>query len=226
MRKLLLLLLCAGVAGAAPKPNIIFIMVDDMGRDWVSCYGAKHATPNIDRLAKEGVRYQTAWCTPICTPTRVTLLTGQYPCHHGWVQHYDVPRWGGAGLRADRFTTFARLLRDVGYATAIGGKWQINHLGKEPDALKKHGFDEHCVWPGVEEGKPETKERFWNGLLATNGKRSKVPYGPDTINDFLIDYIKRHKDDPFLVYYPMLLTHGPHTTTPMNKARATEGKPA
>ena len=108
----------------------------------------------------------------------------------------------------------------------IGGKWQINHLGKEPDALKKHGFDEHCVWPGVEEGKPETQERFWNGLLVTNGKRSKVPYGPDTINDFLIDYIKRHKDDPFLIYYPMLLTHGPHTTTPMNKANAPDGKPA
>jgi arylsulfatase A-like enzyme len=226
MKKLLLLLLFAGIAGAAQKPNIIFIMVDDMGRDWVSCYGAKHQTPNIDRLAKEGVRYQTAWCTPICTPTRVTLLTGQYPCHHGWVQHYDVPRWGGAGLRADRFTTFARLLREGGYATVIGGKWQINHLGKEPDALKKHGFDEHCVWPGVEEGKPETQERFWNGLLVTNGKRSKVPYGPDTINDFLIDYIKRHKDDPFLIYYPMLLTHGPHTTTPMNKANAQQGKPA
>ena len=226
MKKLILLLLIAGSADAAQKPNIIFIMVDDMGRDWVSCYGAKHQTPNIDRLAKEGVRYQTAWCTPICTPTRVTLLTGQYPCHHGWVQHYDVPRWGGAGLRADRFTTFARLLREAGYSTVIGGKWQINHLGKEPDALKKHGFDEHCVWPGVEEGKPETQERFWNGLLVTNGKRSKVPYGPDTINDFLIDYIKRHKDDPFLIYYPMLLTHGPHTFTPLNKVNAPEGKPA
>ncbi|MCP4847133.1 MAG: sulfatase-like hydrolase/transferase [Verrucomicrobiaceae bacterium] len=226
MKKLLLLLLFAGVASAAQKPNIIFIMVDDMGRDWVSCYGAEHQTPNIDRLAREGVLYQTAWCTPICTPTRVTLLTGQYPCHHGWVQHYDVPRWGGAGLRADRFTTFARLLREAGYATAIGGKWQVNHLGREPDALKKHGFDEHCVWPGAEEGKPETGERFWNGLLITNGKRSKASYGPDTINDFLIDFVKRHKEDPFIVYYPMLLTHGPHTTTPMNKANPPEGKPA
>jgi len=226
MKSLFLLLFLACAAGAAQKPNVILVMVDDMGRDWVSCYGAKHQTPNIDRLAKEGVRYQTAWCTPICTPTRVTLLTGQYPFRHGWVQHYDVPRWGGAGLRADRFITFARLLREGGYATVIGGKWQINHLGKDPDALKQHGFDEHCVWPGVEEGKPETQERFWNGLLVTNGKRSKVPYGPDTINDFLIDYIKRHKNDPFLIYYPMLLTHGPHTTTPMNKANAPQGKPA
>ncbi|MED5586411.1 MAG: sulfatase-like hydrolase/transferase [Verrucomicrobiota bacterium] len=225
MKKILLFLWLAGIASATQKPNIIFIMVDDMGRDWVSCYGAGHQTPNIDRLANQGVRYQTAWCTPICTPTRVTLLTGQYPCHHGWVQHYDVPRWGGAGLRADRFTTFARTLRDSGYATAIGGKWQINHLGKEPDALKKHGFDEHCIWPGVEEGQPETQERFWNGLLATNGKRTKVPYGPDTINEFLIDFIKRHKESPFLIYYPMLLTHGPHTTTPMNQDDPPEGKP-
>lgn len=226
MKKLLLLLLLTGMIGATQKPNIIFIMVDDMGRDWVSCYGAEHQTPNIDQLANQGVLYQTAWCNPFCTPTRVTLLTGQYPFHHGWVQHYDVPRWGGAGFRADRFITFARLLRESGYATAIGGKWQINHLGQDPEILKKHGFDEHCVWPGVEEGKPETVERFWNGLLLTNGKRSKVPYGPDAINDFLIDYIKRHKGDPFLIYYPMLLTHGPHTTTPMNKAKAPEGKPA
>lgn len=225
MRKALLFLWLAGIASATQKPNIIFIMVDDMGRDWVSCYGADHQTPNIDRLASQGVRYETAWCTPICTPTRVTLLTGQYPFHHGWVQHYDVPRWGGSGLRADRFTTFARPLRDSGYATAIGGKWQINHLRKEPDVLKKHGFDEHCVWPGVEEGHPETQERFWNGLLATNGKRNKVPYAPDTINEFLIDFIKRHKESPFLIYYPMLLTHGPHTTTPMNQDNPPKGKP-
>ena len=226
MKKLILLLLLAGTADAAQKPNIIFIMVDDMGRDWVSCYGAAHQTPNVDRLARQGVRYETAWCTPICTPTRVTLLTGQYPFRHGWVQHYDVPRWGGAGLRPDRFTTFARVLRDAGYATAIGGKWQINHLGKQPDILKQHGFDEHCVWPGVEAGRPETTERFWDGFLVTNGKRANVPYGPDAINRFLVDFMKRHKDRPFLLYYPMLLTHGPHTTTPMNREKAPEGKPA
>ncbi len=226
MKKLILLLLLAGTADAAQKPNIIFIMVDDMGRDWVSCYGAVHQTPNVDRLARQGVRYETAWCTPICTPTRVTLLTGQYPFRHGWVQHYDVPRWGGAGLRPDRFTTFARVLRDAGYATAIGGKWQINHLGEQPGILKQHGFDEHCVWPGVEAGRPETTERFWDGFLVTNGKRGKVPYGPDAINRFLVDFMKRHKDRPFLLYYPMLLTHGPHTTTPMNREKAPEGKPA
>jgi arylsulfatase A-like enzyme len=217
-----LLLLLAGMfvgslAASERPPNIVFIMVDDMGRDWVSCYGADHQTPNIDRLAKQGVRYETAWSTPSCTPTRVTLLTGQYPCNHGWIRHYDVPRWGGEGLSPTRFTTFARLLRDRGYATAIGGKWQINHLGRQPDILSRHGFDEHCVWTGAEDGNPKTNERYWNGFLQTNGERKAVPHGPDAINDFLIGFLLRNREKPFLIYYPMLLTHGPHSTTPLNR---------
>lgn len=215
-----------GFAADKNPPNIVLIMVDDMGRDWISCYGGAQQTPHIDQLASQGIRYETAWSMPICTPTRVTLLTGQYPCHHGWTKHYDVPRLGGEGLSPKRFTTFARALRDKGYATAIGGKWQINHLGKQTDALAKHGFDEHCVWPGVEEGQIETEERFWNGLIQTNGKREIVEYGPDTINDFAIDFISRKRDKPFLLYYPMLLTHGPHTTTPLNRDDNPEGKPA
>ena len=132
------LLICFGLATAVhaiERPNIIFIMVDDMGRDWVSCYGASHPTPNIDRLATQGVRYETAWCTPICTPTRVTLLTGLYPCHHGWVQHYDVPRWGGAGLRPDRFTTFARLYvgKDIPLRLVVNGRSII--LERKPVSL-------------------------------------------------------------------------------------------
>ena len=213
---LIALLVTTAAAAAEERPNIIFIMVDDLGRDWVSCYGAKHQTPNIDRLTEQGVRYDTAWCTPICTPTRVTLLTGQYPFRHGWTQHYDVPRWGGDGLSWEKFTTFARVLRDAGYSTAIGGKWQINDLREQPEAIRHHGFDEHCVWTGAEAGHPETEERFWNGHIMTNGQRSTVNYGPDTINAFIIDFVKRQKRKPFLVYYPMLLTHGPHTSTPLN----------
>ena len=222
-----LLFLCgAAFSNADERPNIILIMVDDMGRDWVSCYGAQHQTPNVDRLAREGVRYETAWCMPSCTPTRVTLLTGQYPFRHGWTQHYDVPRWGGEGLSWSKFTTFARVLRYAGYATAIGGKWQINHLGKQPDALKHHGFDEHCVWTGLEAERQETETRYWGGHIMTNGRRQTATYGPDKINEFLIDFIRRKKDGPFLAYYAMLLTHGPHTTTPLNKADLPEGKPA
>ena len=216
--------LYAAQSFAKEKPNIVLIMANDVSRDWISCYGAKHKTPNIDRLASQGLRFNTAWSMPICTPTRVTLLTGQYPFHHGWTKHYDVPRWGGEGLSSKKFTTFARVLRDAGYATAIGGKWQINNLREQPDALFKHGFDEHCVWTGMEAGHPETGERYFNGHLLTNGKRSTAKYGPDTINAFLMNFIRRHKTKPFLVYYPMLLTHGPHGATPANAARPPESK--
>ena len=218
---ILILGVCTSVATAEDdRPNIILIMVDDMGCDWVSCYGAKHQTPNIDQFAKQGVRYETAWSTPDCTPTRVTLLTGQYPFRHGWTQHYDVPRWGGEGLSWKKFTTFARVLRDSGYATAIGGKWQINHLGKQPDALEHHGFDEHCVWTGVEAGRAETEEVFGRDHIITNGRRATASLGPDTINSFLVDFIRNRKEQPFLVYYPMLLTQGPHATTPQNRDNA------
>ncbi|MGI9472857.1 MAG: sulfatase-like hydrolase/transferase [Rubripirellula sp.] len=153
----LTILLCAiaATSHAATRPNIILIVVDDMGRDWVSCYGAENQTPNIDRLATQGVRYETAWCMPVGTPTRVTMLTGQYPFRHRWTRHGDAPRRDGGGLSSTRFTTFARVLQDNGYATAIGGKWQINDLSVQPDALRKHGFDEHCVWTGADPVSPE-----------------------------------------------------------------------
>ncbi|MBM83475.1 MAG: hypothetical protein CMJ78_23190 [Planctomycetaceae bacterium] len=201
----LIVALTVGQSYADERPNIVVIVVDDVGRDWLSSYGAKHQTPNVDRLAKQGVLYQTAWATPNGTATRLTLLSGQYPFRHGRGKHSSAE-----GFSWKKFTSFARVLRDSGYATAIGGQWQLNHLDKQANALKLHGFDEHCVWP-------ETEGRYWEADIITNGRRETVPYGPDKINDFLLDFIKRKKDRPFLVYYPMRLAHGPHATTPLNK---------
>jgi arylsulfatase A-like enzyme len=218
---------CEAGAEAPARPNLVFIMADDMGIDWVSAYGADHPTPQIDRLAAQGVRFRTAWCNPICTPTRLTLLTGKYPFRTGWTDHHDVPRWGGKGFDPDKFTCWARLLREKGYATAIGGKWQVNDFRKFPDALERHGFDEHCVWTGYETGNaPPSNERYWDPYLMTNGKRKvhKGAFGPDVINAFLRDFIRRHKDGPFCVYYPMLLPHGPQVPTPLNKEDPPTGK--
>ena len=204
------------------KPNIIFFLVDDMGRDWVSCYGSKHRTPNIDRFADRAVRFETAYSTPICTPTRIQLLTGKYPFRSGWVDHYDVPRWGGFGFDWRKETTFARVLRDAGYATAIAGKWQVNDFRKQPDALKNHGFDEHCMWTGFETGNPASARRFWDAFMQTNGERKthEGKYGPDITLDFARDFMRRHKDRPFLLYYPAILVHGPNEPTPDNRASA------
>ena len=126
--------LCAWPAiRLAAKPNILFIMVDDLGKDWISCYGADDIeTPHIDRLAKGGLKFHNAWSMPQCTPTRATLLTGQYPWRTGWVNHWDVPRWGVGYFDWAKYTSFAKVMKTAGYATAIAGKWQINDFRMSP----------------------------------------------------------------------------------------------
>ena len=199
------------------QPNIIFIMVDDLGKDWISCYGAEDIqTPHIDHLAAAGMRFHNAWSMPQCTPTRVTLLTGQYPWRTGWVNHWDVPRWGVGYFDWRAYTTFASILQSAGYATAIAGKWQINDFRLEPQALAHHGFDEWCVWTGFETGNPPSRERYADPYIHTRRGSQTRPgaFGPDVYCDFLIDFLGRHRDQPTLLYFPMALTHGPLVPTP------------
>ena len=199
------------------KPNILFIMVDDLGKDWVSCYGADGIqTPNIDRLAEGGMRFTKAWSMPQCTPTRVSLLTGQYPWRTGWVNHWDVPRWGVGYFDWERHTTFARLLKAAGYVTAVAGKWQINDFRIEPSALQKHGFDDWCMWTGYEAQNPPSAKRYWDPYIHTKdgSKTWAGQFGPDIYCQFLIDFMERHRDQPMMLYYPMALTHGPLVHTP------------
>lgn len=205
---------------AAKRPNIVFILVDDIGIDWISCYGAANQTPNIDRLARDGVRFDTAWATPLCTPTRVEFLTGQYPFRSGWKVHHDVPAKGGLGLDPERVTTIARVLRDSGYATALCGKWQINDLRPAPNILAKHGFQEHCLWPGKESENPASESRYWDALLQTNGKRQtyKDQFSPDVVHLYAKDFVSRNQDKPFFLYYPMVCCHSPTALTPAQRA--------
>ena len=203
----------------AKRPNIIFIMADDLGPEWLSCYGGEEMkTPNLDNLAREGMQFSNAYSMPQCTPTRATLLTGQYPFRHGWVNHWDVPRWG-AGCHFDwkHNITFARVLKTAGYATAAAGKWQINDFRVQPDAMKKHGFDEYCMWTGFESQNPPSAKRYWDPYIHTRegSKTYKDRFGTDVFVDFLIDFMNRHKDKPMMLYFPMALTHGPLTNTPL-----------
>ena len=210
--------LLAASAWAAP-PNIVLIMVDDLGPEWISSYGGEGIeTPNIDKLAAGGMLFRNAYSMPQCTPTRVTLLTGQYPYRHGWTNHWDVPRWGaGCHFDAKHHVSFARLLREAGYATAIAGKWQINDFRVQPRALFEHGFDEWSVWTGGEGDNPISNERYWDPYVYTNERSSRTyegEFGPDIFNDFLVDFVGRNKDRPMLLYYPLALTHGPLVRTP------------
>jgi len=200
------------------RPNILFIMVDDLGKEWVSCYGAEGIdTPNIDALSDAGMQFNNAWCMPQCTPTRVTLLTGQYPMHHGWTNHWDVPRWGaGAHFDPELNPCYPLALRAAGYRTAAAGKWQIDDFRVEPSAMDEAGFDQWCMWTGYETGVPASANRYWDPYIATNGtsQTHAGAFGPDVYCDFIIGFMREHRDESMMLYFPMAITHGPLTTTP------------
>jgi len=117
--------LLAGLACADSKPNIVFILADDLGWNAVSFHGGEIRTPNIDRLAADGARLEAFYAQPVCTPTRAALLTGRYPIRYGL--HVGLVRpWSQFGLPLDE-RTLAQALTDVGYETAIFGKWHLGH---------------------------------------------------------------------------------------------------
>ncbi len=203
MHILLLSMLMATVsfAGRSDKPNIVLIMADDMGYECVRANGGiSYQTPNLDKLAKNGLRFTNCHSQPICTPSRVQIMTGIYN-NRNYTQF---------GLLDPKATTFAHLLKTAGYKTCIGGKWQLK--GDGLNAPKHFGFDEYCLWQLT-----RRPSRYPNPGLEVNGKEldyKNGEYGPDVVCDFLCDFISRHKDDPFLVYYPMIPPHWPFEPTP------------
>ncbi len=210
------------------NPNILLILVDDLGKEWISCYGAEDIqTPHIDALAASGTIFHNAYSMPQCTPTRITLLTGQYPFRHGWVNHWDVPRWGGGAHFDETMNPSLGIeMKKAGYRTCIAGKWQIDDFRVEPDALIRNGFDEYCMWTGYETGVPASGERYQNPyiFIKDGSKTYDRKFGPDVFRDFIIDFIKDYKNEPFFIYYPMVLTHTPFVDTPDESADNDLGK--
>lgn len=237
---------------AAPPPNIVVLLLDNVGQEWFRCYGSEeNCTPNIDRLAAAGVRFSHCYTTTVCGPSRVEILTGRYPLRTGWYLHHDAALYSGGGFDPHREVTFARLLRDAGYATGMAGKWQVNNLYAEPDAITRHGFNEYLVWPGsidrdkadagfqkafeeaianndhvfLSEATRKIESRYWDPVtLNSKGERQthEGAFGPDVFQKFSIDFIRKHKDHPFLLYAPLVLTHGQNVkehvvSTPDNK---------
>jgi arylsulfatase A-like enzyme len=204
----LLVLLC-GQSSAAPKPNIVFILADDLGYTDVACYGSRfYETPNIDRLAGQGLKLTRYYHCPNCQPTRAALLSGQHGTRTGvytvggidrfnWWQRPLRPVDNVTKLPLDR-TTFAQSLKQAGYATGLFGKW---HLGEDPEHHPaRRGFDEAIVSAG---------EHF---DFKTNPKTDFPPgtYLADFLTDRAVDFIRRHQDRPFLLYLPHFGVHAPH----------------
>lgn len=196
-----LALSCALIASAAArKPNVVLIMADDFGYECVTANGGEsYRTPHLDRLAATGMRFERCFVQPLCTPTRVQLMTGIY----------NVRNYIEFGLLDPKATTFAHLLKQAGYATGICGKWQ---LGKDPGLPQHFGFDESYLWQHT-----RRPPRYANPGLEHNGRELDFnggEYGPKLINDFALDFVTRHRARPFLLYYPMILTHDPFQATP------------
>ncbi len=194
-----LFFVCRPVLYAA-KPNIIVILADDFGYECLTANGGEsYQTPNLDRLAATGMRFEHCHVQPLCTPTRVQLMTGRFNVRN-YVNFGTLPR---------SETTFANLLQTAGYSTAVCGKWQ---LGRELDSPKHFGFNESCLWQHT-----RRPPRYANPGLEYNGEEKNFDhgeYGPKLLNDFAVDFVTRHRDKPFFLYYPMTLTHDPFQPTP------------
>ncbi len=183
------------------RPNVVLIMADDMGYECVASNGGQetYQTPSLDALAQSGMRFTNAHSQPICTPSRVQIMTGIYN-NRNYIKF---------GLLDPDARTFGHLFRDAGYKTCIVGKWQLSGGMNAPSHF---GFDEYCLWQ-LDRRPP----RYSNPGLEINGR--KVDYfngefGPDIVSDYLCDFIQKNKSREFFAYYPMILPHYPFVPTP------------
>ena len=202
------------VASASPKPNILVVLVDDMGFSDIGCYGSEIPTPNLDRLAANGLRFTQFYNTGRCCPTRASVLTGLYP-HEAGVGHMTddngVP--GYRGRLNDRCVTIAEVLRGAGYFTAMSGKW---HVGQNHGVVPwERGFDRSMNSPAGGFYYPEGKQKriFLNGQALAD-EAPELPknwYSTDLWTDYGIKFIDeaRAAQKPFFLYLAYNAPHFP-----------------
>tara|TARA_B100000945_G_scaffold70687_1_gene53761 strand:- start:3582 stop:4916 length:1335 start_codon:yes stop_codon:yes gene_type:complete len=199
------------------RPNIILIMSDDLGYEVINANGGtSYETPRLNNLAETGIRFENAHAQPLCTPTRIQLMTGKY----------NFRNYIGFGLMDPNEKTFGHIMSDNGYKTLISGKWQLysyNPPDEMPEERNKGqkiedaGFDEFCVWHAHQT--EEKGSRYKNPIVYQNGEYlskeiTEGNYGEDIFSDYILDFMERNLDDPFFVYFPMTLTHRPLEPTP------------
>lgn len=195
------------------KPNIILIMADDLGAECLSCYGSLSCkTPHLDHLAKTGIRFNHCYSQPVCTPSRVKIMTGKY----------NFRNYISFGILDPNEKTFAHMLKNAGYKTCVAGKWQLyGSISNSPKVRgkgilpKQAGFDEFCLWQVEQRG-----FRYSDPLISTNSitpQEHNHRYGPDVFCEYILDFIERNSKRPFFVYYPMALVHDPFVPTPDNQ---------
>jgi arylsulfatase A-like enzyme len=210
------LLLVAAVGAAEPrKPNIIFILSDDLAQGDLGCYGQKLIqTPNLDRMAKEGTRFTQGYCgTSVCAPSRTSLMLGQHTGHSPIRANRELKAEGQLPIPADSITV-AKALKGSGYATACMGKWGMG-MFDSPGSPLKQGFDHffgyncqrhaHSYYPTY---LYRDDQRF--ELPGNDGKGVGKTYAQDLIQQDVEAWIRAQKDKPFFLFYAITLPHGRH----------------
>jgi arylsulfatase A len=222
-------------AYAGPKkkrPNVILMMADDLGYEALACNGGtSYETPLLDKFAANGMRFTNCYSQPICTPSRVKIMTGRS----------NARNYRDFGDLDPNEITFGHIMKKAGYKTCVAGKWQLcggtGHKGSFP---KSSGFDESCMWAYSHDlpesardkytffGKKVGKtSRYWQPAIVRNGEyvpTTQDDYGPDIYSGFIMDFIERNKDTEFFAYYPMTLTHSPFLATPRSTDRSVRAK--
>jgi arylsulfatase A len=212
---LVLTFLTLSVSAQNKKPNIIFVLADDLGIDGVSSYGADlFKTPEIDKLAKNGIRYTNAYTAPLCGPSRAMILTGRYAFRTGAVNQDQT----GEFKPSDE-TMMSKILKSAGYTTSMIGKW-----GQLPLGPAEFGFDDYLRFTGsgVYNNTDEKKQKY-----VLNGKDLVLKdneYMPDLMHDHMVDFLSNHTKDPFYLYYSLVHVHGEIKATPDTKPGTTDFK--
>ena len=217
---------------AASPPDIILIMADDVGIEAFGCYeGVSYKTPHIDELAAHGVRFTRAYSQPLCTPTRIQLMTGKY----------NHRNWRAFGILDPQARTFGHAFTAAGYATAIFGKWQLysydprdfpgaevrRAAGLHP---KDAGFDEYALFHALhteDKGSRYANPTMLEGTAGSEGQLRTYPgrYGEDVWVEKVLRFFDQHSEQPRFVYYPMALPHWPFQPTPNSRRLGSESAP-
>jgi len=202
------LVFALGCSDAPPeprKPNFVLVLTDDQGYGDLGAHGNDAIrTPNLDRMAADGVEFERFYVEPVCAPTRAALMTGRYHYRTGIVHTSR----GGAKMHGDE-VTIAEMLRAAGYRTGLFGKW---HLGdNDPMRPIDQGFEE-AVWHksgGIDQS-PDRPNSYFDPWLWRNDEKFQAKgYCTDVFFDAALDFITRHADEPFLVYLPTNAPHDP-----------------
>ncbi len=214
-----LVVLSLPVIGGEPNPpNVVLIMADDLGIEGIGAYGGlSYQTPNIDALAATGIRFDHAHAQPLCTNTRLQLMTGLH----------NNRNWICFGILDPKAKTIGHYLKNANYKTCIAGKWQLQSydppgfpgaeqrrgIGMHP---KDAGFDHYSLFHSLHT--EDKGSRYANPTWLEDGelKTDRGGYGPDRWVNYINDFMERERDNPFFVYYPMALPHWPMTPSPIS----------